>query len=51
MSRKRALIADTFCLKRRRSAADTVAGDSHGKICHLPPHADQKHLPLNRYYK
>ncbi|KAG1924812.1 serine/threonine-protein kinase 19-like isoform X2 [Pimephales promelas] len=29
MSRKRALIADTFCLKRRRSAADTVAGDSH----------------------
>ncbi|XP_056106521.1 serine/threonine-protein kinase 19-like isoform X4 [Rhinichthys klamathensis goyatoka] len=29
MSRKRALIADTFCLKRRRSAADAVAGDSH----------------------
>ncbi|XP_039538448.1 serine/threonine-protein kinase 19-like isoform X1 [Pimephales promelas] len=31
MSRKRALIADTFCLKRRRSAADTVAGDSHAE--------------------
>ncbi|XP_077086720.1 winged helix repair factor 1 isoform X2 [Siphateles boraxobius] len=30
MSRKRALIADTFCLmKRRRSAADAVTGDSH----------------------
>ncbi|XDV14174.1 hypothetical protein PO909_002360 [Leuciscus waleckii] len=30
MSRKRALIADTFCLtKRRRPAADTVTGDSH----------------------
>ncbi|XP_056106525.1 serine/threonine-protein kinase 19-like isoform X4 [Rhinichthys klamathensis goyatoka] len=29
MSRKRALIADTFCLKRRRSAADAVAGGSH----------------------
>ncbi|XP_056106520.1 serine/threonine-protein kinase 19-like isoform X3 [Rhinichthys klamathensis goyatoka] len=31
MSRKRALIADTFCLKRRRSAADAVAGDSHAE--------------------
>ncbi|KAK7174123.1 hypothetical protein R3I93_001337 [Phoxinus phoxinus] len=30
MSRKRAMIADTFCLKkRRRSAADAVTGDSH----------------------
>ncbi|XP_077086719.1 winged helix repair factor 1 isoform X1 [Siphateles boraxobius] len=32
MSRKRALIADTFCLmKRRRSAADAVTGDSHAE--------------------
>ncbi|XP_048046506.1 serine/threonine-protein kinase 19 isoform X1 [Megalobrama amblycephala] len=29
MSRKRALIADTFCLKRRRCAADAVPGDTH----------------------
>ncbi|XP_051743341.1 serine/threonine-protein kinase 19 isoform X1 [Ctenopharyngodon idella] len=30
MSRKRALIADTFCLtKRRRCAADAVTGDTH----------------------
>lgn len=29
MSRKRALIADTFCLKRRRCAADSLTGETH----------------------
>lgn len=36
MNRKRALIADTFCLtKRRRCAADSVTGESQGKTLFL----------------